>query len=40
MQKLGFLFCVQRGVDIGGNPKAREQSFLFASEFMKSHLKK
>ena len=40
MQKLGFLFCVERGVDIGGNPKAREQSFLFASEFMKSHLKK
>ena len=34
LQKLGFLFCVERGVDIGGNKKARENSFAFAKDFM------
>ena len=38
MQKLGFLFCVERGVDIGGNPTAREQSMAFAASFMQQHL--
>ena len=35
LQKLGFLFCVERGVDIGGNPDARAQSLAFAQTFMK-----
>ena len=35
LQKLGFLFCVERGVDIGGNPDARAQSLAFAQKFMK-----
>lgn len=34
LQKLGFLFCVERGVDIGGNKEARENSFAFAKDFM------
>ena len=34
MQKFGFLFCVERGVNIGGNPEARKKSFEFASSFM------
>ena len=38
MQKLGFLFCVERGVDIGGNHTAREQSMAFAASFMQQHL--
>lgn len=39
LQKLGFLFCVERGVDIGGHPEARKNSFRFAAEFMTQHLK-
>lgn len=38
LQKLGFLFCVERGVSIGGNPDAREQSFPFALKFMQETL--
>lgn len=38
LQKLGFLFCVKRGVDIGGNPTARDQSMSFAASFMQTHL--
>lgn len=34
LQKLGFLFCVERGVDIGGNKEAREKAFTFAKDFM------
>ena len=35
LQKVGFLFCVERGVDIGGNPEARKKSLNFANNFMK-----
>ena len=35
LQKVGFLFCVERGVDIGGNPEARKKSLTFAKNFMK-----
>ena len=38
MQKIGFLFCVERGVDIGGNAEARENSMAFAASFMQKHL--
>ena len=34
MQNFGFFFCVERGVNIGGNPEARKKSFEFASSFM------
>ena len=34
LQKLGFLFCASKGVTIGGNLEARNQSFEFAKEFM------
>ena len=34
LQKIGFLFCATRGVTIGGNSDAREQSLKFAGEFM------
>lgn len=40
LQKLGFLFCVERGVTIGGNPDARKKSFPFAADFMQTHLGK
>ena len=33
MQKIGFLFCVERGVNLGGNPESRELSFSFAKSF-------
>ena len=39
MQKLGFLFCVKRGVHIGGNPIAREQAIKSARAFMRAQLK-
>jgi dienelactone hydrolase len=39
LQKIGFIFCVERGVDIGGNPQARKKSFSFAKEFMNTTLK-
>lgn len=38
LQKLGFMFCVERGVDVGGNPDARKKSFEFSREFMKKNL--
>lgn len=38
LQKLGFLFCVDRGVNYGGNPEARAQSYPFALAFMQHHL--
>ena len=34
MQKIGFLFCVDRGVKLGGNPESREKAFLFSRSFM------
>jgi hypothetical protein len=34
------LFCVKRGVDIGGNLEARKSSYPFALEFMKKQLQK
>ena len=34
LQKLGFMFCVSRGVTIGGNASARKKSFEFAKQFM------
>ena len=39
MQKVGFLFCVERGVNLGGNPIARKKSFEFALSFMSTTLK-
>ena len=39
LQKLGFMFCVEQGVDIGGNPAARKKAFAFANEFMHTTLK-
>ena len=39
LQKLGFMFCVEQGVDIGGNPAARKKAFAFAKEFMDTTLK-
>ena len=40
MQKIGFLFCVEKGVTLGGNPVAREKAFKFALDFMEETLKK
>jgi hypothetical protein len=34
LQKIGFLFCTSRGVTIGGNTEARNNSFGFAKDFM------
>ena len=38
LQKIGFLFCVERGVSIGGNFEARQKSLTFAKNFMKLSL--
>ncbi len=38
LQKIGFLFCVERGVSIGGNSEARKKSFTFSKNFMKLSL--
>ena len=38
LQKIGFAFCVSRGVDFGGNKLARSQSYKFARKFMKNNL--
>jgi len=38
LQKIGFMFCVSRGVNYGGNPIAREKSFAFAKKFMRETL--
>jgi dienelactone hydrolase len=40
LQKIGFMFCVSRGVNYGGNPLARERSFAFAKKFMRETLLK
>ena len=40
LQKIGFLFCVERGVDYGGNPTSRKKSFKFAKDFMRKTLVK
>ena len=39
LQKLGFLFCVKRGVNLGGNNESRERAFKFAKSFMTKTLK-
>jgi hypothetical protein len=38
LQKIGFLFCTNRGVTIGGNKEARIKSFDFAKDFMTNTL--
>ena len=39
MQKLALLTCAGRGPTMGGNDKARDQSFKFASDFFTNNLK-
>ena len=39
MQKIGFLFCVKRGVKLGGNEIYRKKAFKFANSFMNETLK-
>ena len=38
MQKIGFLFCVERGVKMGGNPETRKKAFEFSKFFMRKTL--
>ena len=38
MQKIGLGFCADKGAHWGGNKYARENSSVFAKEFMKLHL--
>ena len=38
MQKIGFLFCVERGVNLGGNTESRKKAFDFAKSFMMNTL--
>ena len=38
MQKIGFLFCVDRGVKLGGNPETRKKAFEFSKFFMRKTL--
>ena len=38
LQKIGFMMCVSRGADFGGNPEARVKSYNFSKEFMKKTL--
>ncbi len=40
LQKLGLMFCVERGAYFGGNPASREKSFVFANKFMTKTLLK
>ena len=40
LQKLGLMFCVERGAYFVGNPASREKSFVFANEFMTKTLLK
>ena len=40
LQKVGFLFCVDKGVNVGGNSDARKKSLAFAKDFMKNKLLK
>ena len=38
LQKVGFLFCVEKGVNIGSNKDARKKSLAFAKDFMSNTL--
>ena len=38
MQKIGFHFCIERGVNLGGNPERRKKAFAFSKSFMKKTL--
>ena len=38
MQKLGLMFCAEKGPTFGGNDFAREDALIFAKSFMKKHL--
>ena len=38
LQKVGFLFCVEKGVNIGGNKDVRKKSLAFAKDFMNNTL--
>ena len=38
LQKIGFMMCVTRGVDWGGNPDARIKSFEFSKDFIETTL--
>ena len=38
LQKIGFLFCVDKGVNVGGNLDARKKSLAFAKDFMNNKL--
>ena len=40
LQKVGFLFCVEKGVNVGGNLDARKKSLAFAEDFMNNKLLK
>ena len=40
LQKVGFLFCVDKGVHVGGNKDARKKSLAFAKDFMNNKLLK
>jgi dienelactone hydrolase len=40
LQKIGFLFCVDKGVNVGGNLDARKKSLAFAKDFMNNKLLK
>lgn len=40
LQKIGFLFCVDKGVHVGGNIDARKKSLAFAKDFMNNKLLK
>ena len=40
LQKVGFLFCVDKGVHVGGNLEARKKSLAFAKDFMNNKLLK
>jgi len=40
LQKVGFLFCVDKGVHVGGNLEARKKSLAFAKDFMNDKLLK
>ena len=38
LQKIGLFLCADKGAHWGGNKYARENSLVFAKEFMKLHL--
>lgn len=38
LQKMGLLFCAERGSMIGNNPSARSKAFIFSEQFMSKHL--